>query len=90
MSELEEARKEATLIKLRKAIMEEYPVTISKFLNNYVNMFQDTIKPEEFGCSTMDSFITKISIEKNIWKTSYIYTENENKLVIKPTRVSVY
>ena len=84
MSEQREALKEATLIRLSKAIMKEYPVTISEFLNNYNNMFQDTVKPEEFGCSTMDSFIAKVSIENNIWKTSF----NENKLLIQPSRVS--
>jgi len=88
MSEEQEASKpveKLMLLRLRQAIMKQYPVNISDFLNNYVNMFQETIKPEEFGCPSMDRFINKMSVDYKIWSTFY----KENQILIKPTRDTV-
>ena len=76
---------EAMLSRLRVAVTTEYPVSIKGLLNNYQQIFQDTIKPEEFDCPEMDVFILKVSADYNVWKEFY---DEKNNLMLKPTRVS--
>ena len=76
---------EAMLSRLRVAVTMEYPVSIKGLLNNYQQIFQDTIKPEEFDCPEMDVFILKVSADYNVWKEFY---DEKNNLMLKPTRVS--
>ena len=76
---------EAMFSRLRVAVTMEYPVSIKGLLNNYQQIFQDTIKPEEFDCPEMDVFILKVSADYNVWKEFY---DEKNNLMLKPTRVS--
>ena len=76
--------REAMVSRLSEVIMKEYPVSVTGLLNNYQLLFSQTIKPEEFDCSDMDSFVIKMSTEHNLWKVFY----KGNNLWVKPSRVS--
>ena len=75
---------EDMLSRLRKTIMHKFPVTTEDFHTNYQTLFQDIIKPEEFGCQDMGLFVYKIELDHGIWQTKF----KNDQLVIKPTRVS--
>lgn len=70
--------------RLSEVIMKEYPVSVTGLLNNYQLLFSQTIKPEEFDCSDMDSFVIKMSTEHNLWKVFY----KGNNLWVKPSRAT--
>ena len=76
---------EEMLSKLRKTILHKYPVTAEIFRANYQKLFQESIKPEEFGCQDMGLFAFKIKLEHGIWETSF---KEGVGVLIKPTRVS--
>ena len=72
------------LRKLRKTILYQYPVSAEDFQINYHKLFNQSLKPEDFGCADMGLFAYKIKLEHKIWETSF----KNNQVVIKPSRVS--
>ena len=83
MSMPEEA---ATLLKkqkLRKVLLLQYPVSGEDLTRNYEKMFKESLKPEDHGCTSLESFLQKVQAEYKIW---YISSVNR-KLMLQPTRV---
>ena len=76
---------EEMMSKLRRTILHQYPVTAEDFGTNYQKLFQEIIKPEEFGCQDMGLFAYKLKLEYGIWETSF---KKGVGVIIKPSRVS--
>ena len=75
---------EDLLSKLRKTILYEYPVTSKSLAENFRKLFHEVIKPQKFGCQSLDLFVYKVQLEHKIWETHF----KNFHLVIKPSKVN--
>ena len=74
------------LAKLRETIYHDHPVTSESLAENFQKLFKEVIKPQTFGCQSLDMFFYKIELEHGIWKTKF----KNRHLIIKPSKVSFF
>ena len=77
---------EELLVKLRETILHQFPVNSESLAVNYEKLHQDVLKPQQFGCQTLDLFVYRVQLEHGIWETKF----RNRQLIIKPSKVSLF
>ena len=77
---------EDLLAKLRETIFHDHPVTSESLAENFQKLFKEVLKPQTFGCQSLDMLFYKIELEHGIWQTKF----KNRRLIINPSKVSLF